>query len=601
MEIKQKKRSEIPAEFKWNLTHLYPTVDAWREDVKLIEKGAAEIAEFKGKLTNGETLLACAKKLFATSEMVDRMYVYAMMTLHEDANISESQSLAGIAESTSVKFFAAISFITPEILTHSEETIRNFIETTPELALYKHYLEDIIRSKAHVLSAEIEEILANAQEVGSGASNIYDMLDSADLKFGTVKDADGNEVEVTHGRYYTLMQSPDRRVRKDAFETYYKSYLALKNTIATMYSSSVKKDMFFSKTRKHNNTLEAELFGDNIPIDVYKQLVSTVNEFLPSMHRYTALRKKALKVDELHMYDVLVPIVEEAETKMTYEEAKQTLMEGLKPLGEEYLATLKKGMDPASGWIDVFENDGKQSGAYSWGSYGCHPYVLLNHENTVSDMFTLAHEMGHALHSYYSWETQPNVYADYTIFLAEVASTVNETLVMEHMLKTTTDPKTHAYLLNEYLEQFRGTIFRQTMFAEFEMLAHGMAEKGEPLTMEALNKIYRELTQKYYGPDMVVDEQVDFEWARIPHFYRAFYVYKYATGYSAAIAFTKKLKTGDAQAREDYLNFLKAGCHDYSINILKKAGVDMATPAPIREALQVFDSLVTELEKALDA
>jgi len=601
MEIKQKKRSEIPAEFKWKLGHLYPTTDAWRADVKLIEKESAEIADFKGKLTNGEALLACLEKLCTTGEKVSRMFVYALMTLHEDANIAESQSLAGIAESTSVKFSAAESFIAPEILTHSEETIRNFIATTPGLELYKHYLEDIIRSKAHVLSAEIEEILANAEEVGNGASNIYDMLDSADLKFGTIKDAEGDDVEVTHGRYFTLMQSPDRRVRKDAFETYYKSYLALKNTIATMYSSSVKKDMFFSKTRKHKNTLEAELFGDNIPIDVYKQLVSTVNEFLPAMHRYTALRKKTLKLDELHMYDLYVPLVEEAETKMTYQEAKQTLMEGLQPLGEEYLAALKKGMDSESGWIDVYENEGKQSGAYSWGAYGCHPYVLLNHEDTVSDMFTLAHEMGHALHSYYSWETQPNVYASYTIFLAEVASTVNETLVMEHMLKTTTDPKVRAYLLGEYLEQFRGTVFRQTMFAEFEMLAHEMAEKGEPLTMEALSKIYRELNVKYYGPDMVVDEQIDFEWARIPHFYRAFYVYKYATGYSSAIAFTKKLKTGDEKAREDYLNFLKAGSHDYSINILKKAGVDMTTPAPIREALEVFEGLVTEMEKALDA
>jgi len=595
MEIKQKKRSEIPAEFKWKLEDLYPSEADWRKDVDLIAKEATAIAAFKGKLTTGEALLACAQKSFSAGEIVGRMYVYAIMKMHEDAGISESQGLAGIAESTYVKFSAAMSFITPEILSHDEATIKNFIATTPGLELYEHYLNDIIRGKAHVLSADIEEILANAQEMAGAASNIFDMLDSADLKFGTIKDAEGNNVEVTHGKYGSMMESPDRCVRKDVFETYYDSFLKLKNTIGAMFSQSVKKEMFFASTRKYNSTLDAALAGSNIPRAVYEGLIQAVHEFLPVMHRYVALRKKALKVDELHMYDVYAPMVEEVDAKMTYQEAKKLLMEGLTPLGGDYLAAMGKGME--SGWIDVYENEGKQSGAYSWGAFGGHPYVLLNHEDTISDMFTLAHEMGHAMHSYYSWETQPNVYADYTIFLAEVASTVNETLVLEHMLKTTTDPKMRTYLIGKYIDQFRTTVFRQTMFAEFEMITHGMAEKGEPLTVESVSKVYRELNVKYFGPDMIIDEQVDFEWARIPHFYRAFYVYQYATGYSAAVAFTKLLKNGGEKAREDYLGFLKAGSSDYSIEILKKAGVDMTTPTPVREALKVFEELVAELEK----
>jgi len=599
MEIKQKKRNEIPAEFKWKLEDLYATEADWRKDVELITKEAAAIAEFKGKLTTGEALLACTQKVFSVGEVVSRMYVYAIMKMHEDASISESQGLAGIAESTTVKFSAAMSFVTPEILNHDEATIKSFITTTPGLELYEHYLNDVIRSKAHVLSAEIEEILANASEMGSAASNIFDMLDSADLKFGTIEDADGNNVEVTHGKYGSLMESPDRRVRKDVFETYYDSFLKLKNTIGAMFSQGVKKEMFFASTRKYNSTLDAALADSNIPRAVYEGLIQAVHEFLPVMHRYIKLRKKALKVDELHMYDVYAPMVEEVDAKMTYQEAKKLLMEGLTPLGKDYLDAMGKGME--SGWIDVYENEGKQSGAYSWGAFGGHPYVLLNHEDTISDMFTLAHEMGHAMHSYYSWETQPNVYSDYTIFLAEVASTVNETLVLEHMLKTTDDAKMRTYLIGKYIDQFRGTVFRQTMFAEFEMIVHGMAEKGEPLTVESVSKVYRGLTEKYFGPDMIVDEQIDFEWGRIPHFYRPFYVYQYATGYSAAVAFAKLLKNGGDKAREDYLGFLKAGSSDYSIEILKKAGVDMTTPTPVREALKVFESLVVEMEKALDA
>jgi len=597
MELKQKKRTEIPAQFKWNLEALYPTPEDWRKDVDAIPALIEGITAFQGKLTSGLALADCLTQFFSVGEMAVRMYVYAQMRLHEDSNISASQGMAGVAESASTKFDAATSFIVPEILAHDESAILEFIATTPGLGPYEHYLKNIIREKAHVRSVEIEEVLANAQEVGGASGNIYEMLESADMKFGKIKDAEGNKVEVTHGRYFTLMQSPDRRVRKDAFRVYYKAYQALENTLATMISSSIKKDIFFAKAWNYASTLDMALSDSNVPRRVYEQLIEAVHEFLPAMHRYTALRKKALKVDKLHMYDVYVPLVEEANIKFSYADAKKKVAQGLAPLGEEYLTAMEKGME--SGWIDVYENEGKMNGAYAWGAFGGHPYVLLNHEDTISDMFTLAHEMGHAMHSYYSWETQPNVYAYPNIFLAEVASTVNETLVMEHMLKTTTDPKTRTYLLGEYLEQFRGTVFRQVMFAEFEMITHGMAEKGEPLTLEALNKVYRELNVKYYGPDMVIDKQIDMEWARISHFFSAFYVYQYATGYSAALAFMKRIQTGGIEALEDYLGFLKAGSSDYAIEILKKAGVDMSSPTPVREALQIFESLVDEMEKAL--
>jgi oligoendopeptidase F len=596
-EIKQKKRSEIPAQYQWNLEDLYQTEALWQEDIAKVTAGTEAIAAFQGELTTGEALATCLNKLYDTNAIMYRVYVYANMRLHEDANIAASQAMADTAQSLYIKFGAATSFITPEILSHDEATLRAFIAATPGLKIYEHYLGDIIRGKAHTLSAEIEAILANSAEIGNAPSNIFDMFSNADLKFGTITDEDGNTVELTKGKYGTMMESTNRRVRKDAFETFTAAYEKMKNTLATTFASSVKKDVFYARTRKYDSALDLALQGSNIPHDVYHQLIDTVAEFLPVYHRYVALRKKALGLDSLQTYDMGVPLVASADTKISYEDAKQKLAEGLGALGADYVAAMAKGME--SGWIDVYENEGKESGAYAWGAPGGHPYVLMNYEDRMYDMFTLAHEMGHAMHSYYSWETQPAVYAGYTTFLAEVASTVNETMLMDYMVETTTDPKVRAYLLGEYLDQFIGTVFRQTMFAEFELITHGMAEKGEPLTLEALNKIYRDLNAKYYGPDVILDEASDLGWARIPHFYRAFYVYQYATGYSAAIAFKKRLQSGNPQVLDAYLGFLKAGSSDYSIEILKKAGVDMSTPTPVREALQVFEELVGELEKAL--
>jgi len=598
MQVNQKNRNEIPAQYKWELEHIFQTEAHWREAVSSITVEAEAIKSFEGKLTTGEALLACLNKYFSARETVSRIYAYAYMKKSEDSTVPASQGMADIAESTYVEASAASAFIAPEILNNDEATIQNFIATTPGLKLYEHYLNNIIREKAHVLSAEIEEVLANAEEMAGAAENIYSMLESADMKFGKITGENGDEIEITHGRFITLMKSPDRRVRKDAFETYYDSFGKLKNTLAVMLNSSIKKDIFFASTRKYASTLDAELSDSNIPRAVYIQLIEAVHEFLPAMHRYMSLRKKALKVDELHMYDIYTPLVEKADAKIPYEEAKKMIVKGLAPLGKDYLSAMEKGMD--SGWIDVYENAGKESGAYAYNVYGVHPYVLLNHEDTISDMFTLAHEMGHAMHDYYFGETQPNVYASSTTFLAEVASTVNETIMIEHMLNTTTDPKTRAYLIGEYLEQFRGSVFRQVMFAEFEMIIHSMAEEDEPLTLEALSRVYRELNVKYHGPDMIIDEQIDLEWARIEHFYSAFYVYQYATGYAAALAFTKRLQSGDPKMLEDYLGFLKSGSSDYSINILKKAGVDMSTPTPVREALKVFEGLVGEMEKIFE-
>ena len=594
MEIKQKKRSEIADEFKWHLNNLCESDEKWKESYAGLGERIGVFESFKGRLGDAGPLLECLEATRNMGEELGRLYAYAVMKMHEDTGLSEYQGFADMANTLYIKFSSATAFIEPEIIANAD-LIKNLPDTAEGFGLYKHYLENLLRQKDHVLSAEIEEILANAEEIGKAPDIIFTMLNDADMKFGTIKDEEGNDVEMTHGRFISLMESRDRRVREEAFNTYYDSFWKQKNTIAVALSSSVKKDIFFSKTRKFPRALDSALFGYNIPGDVYMRLIDAVNSYLPEMHRYMRLRKKALGLDELHMYDIYTPIVPPVDTKVSYEEAKKKMLEGLAPLGGEYVSVAGAGLE--NGWIDVYENEGKLSGAYSWGSHGCHPFILMNYNNKVDDMFTLAHEMGHAMHSYYSYENQPNIYSGYPIFLAEVASTVNEILLMEYLLAETKDPAMNAYLINETLEQFRCTVFRQTMFAEFEMITHDMAEKGEPLTVDELNKIYRELNIKYYGPDMVIDEKIDLEWGRIPHFYNAFYVYQYATGYSAAVAFADHiLKDKTGEAVKLYIDFLKSGGSDYAINILKKAGVDMSQPAPVEDALSVFKELLGKME-----
>ena len=599
-EPKQKKRNEIDPKYQWKLEHIFETVDDWRSAVSRCAEETEALAGYKGKLNDPQTLLEFLEKTTITERDLGAVYVYASMKSHEDANISENKALADIAQSTYIKYGAATSFMVPEILEIGKATVEGYIQNTPGLQAYQHILKDILRKKAHTLSAEIEEILANSHEIGNAPDNIFETFDSADIKFDNVQDGEGNTVALTHGKYGQLMQSKNRAVRKEAYESYYKGYMGLKNTLATIHSSSVKKDVFYARTRKYGSSLEESLSENNIPIAVYSQLVSTVEKFLPALHRYTALRKKVLKVDTLEMYDRMAPLVEEVDAKMDYESAKKKLIEGLAPLGEDYIAEMTKGME--AGWIDVYENEGKQAGAYAWGTPKAHPYVLLNYTDTLYDMFTLAHEMGHAMHSFYTWQTQPPQYAGYPTFLAEVASTVNETILLEHMLKEAKsqgNDKLYAYLLDEYIGQFHGTVFRQTMFAEFELETHAMVERGEPLTLDNMNALFRKLNAKYFGPEMNLGELSDFGWAMIPHFYRAFYVYQYATGYAAAIAFNQRIQSGDPEKVAAYLNFLKAGNHQYPIDILKDAGVDMSTSAPIASALTVFEDLVGQLEAAI--
>jgi oligoendopeptidase F len=579
---------------KWNVGDLYATDADWESGFALAQDGVAAFAKHKGTLNSPSGLLNALCAQDALSLIVERLYVYASMRQDEDSANTFYQGLKDRADSMAVKMSAALSFMTPEILSIDEKELEGFFGKEDKLQLYSHYLEDITRLRAHTRSEEVEALLANARELGMASSNIYSMLCDADMKFAAIKGEDGEDVTLTRGRFISLMESRNRDVRIAAFNAFYDEFIKQKNTITAAYSSSVKKDVFFARERGYATSLARALSANKIPEAVYNNLLETVNKSLPVMHRYTRLRKKRLGLGELHMYDLYTPIVEDVDTNMRYEDACETVLKALEPLGEEYVSTVREAFK--AGWVDVYENEGKRGGAYSTSCYDCHPYVLMNYDNKIDDMFTLAHEMGHAMHSWYINRTQPHVYSMYSIFLAEVASTVNEALLMEYLLKTTTDENSRKYLINYFMEQFRTTLFRQTMFAEFELMTHKAAENGEPLTVDYLNKIYRELNIKYYGPDIVVDDKIDMEWARIPHFYRAFYVYQYATGYSAAMAVSKAImEKGDAAAGP-YLEFLKSGSSDYPINVLRTAGVDMSAPKPVEDAMAIFQGLVEKME-----
>ncbi|MDD3270070.1 MAG: oligoendopeptidase F, partial [Syntrophomonadaceae bacterium] len=525
---------------------------------------------------------------------MEKLYVYARMRRDEDNANSHYQALFDRIEGLSIQVGSTTSYIVPEIISIPEDKINTFVDENKDLQLYRHFFDELMRQKEHILSQQEERLLAMTADLSLASKNIFGMLNNADIKFPIIKDEEGNDVELTKGRYGRFMESSDRRVRIDTFKALYSSYGKLKNTLATTLSSSVKNDIFYARVRKYPSALEASLDQDNVSREVYEQLIATVHNNLEYMYRYMKLRKRMLKLDELHMYDIYTPLVSEYRMEIPYERGKELVIQGLQPLGADYLGKLTDGMN--SGWIDVYENEGKTSGAYSWGSYETHPYVLLNYDNKLDDAFTLAHEMGHSMHSYYSNKNQPSVYSQYTIFLAEVASTVNESLLIDHMLKNCTDRQEKIFLINHYLEQFRGTVYRQTMFAEFEKIIHEEVEKGQALTPEALSKIYRELNRLYYGPEVVLDEEIDMEWSRIPHFYSAFYVYKYATGFSAATAIKQQILEAGQPAVDRYLEFLKAGSSDYPLNILKKAGVDLTTPEPVEKALQYFGKLVEEME-----
>lgn len=598
-QAKLKSRSEIPDEYKWHLEDIFSSDQAWEEEFAKVERSLGQASQFQGKLgESADQLIACLEWMDGVGSDLEEIYTYARMRRDEDNREAHYQAMTDRAGALSVRLGSALAFVVPELLTIPEERLAEFRKTNPKLEIYDHALEDILRKRQHVLSTAEEKILAEAGEMAEAPSMIFGMANNADLKFPSIKDEKGQEVELTKGNYTQFMESADRNVRKDAFETLYHTYQKQINTWAATTNANVKADAFFAKVRKYPSAIESSLDNDRVPLTVYDALIETVREYLPEMYRYMRLRKKMLGLEQLHMYDIYVPIVPEVKMEIPYPEALQMVHEGLKPLGESYLKILNEGFD--SHWVDIYENQGKTSGAYSWGTYRSHPYVLLNHQDTLDSMFTIAHEMGHSLHSYLSNHTQPHLYAGYTIFVAEVASTLNEALVMEHLLKTTEDPKVLAYLLNHYLEQFRGTIFRQTMFAEFEKNTHAWVEQGEALTADLLSREYLKLNQEYYGPDVAADPEIALEWARIPHFYNSFYVYKYATGFSAATALARKILQEGQPAVKRYLDFLSSGSSDYPIELLRKAGVDMETPLPVKEALEVFKELLDRLEKVLE-
>lgn len=588
------KRSEVPKEHTWQLQDLFPDQAAWDKSYNDLKALKDKAAEFEGKLTDAQHIKAVFELEDELSLQIERLYVYAHLHHDEDTTNPTYQALVQKAKKLSVEVSESLSFITPEILALPEQELDKLIND-PVLADYKFTLQEIKREKAHVLSKTEEALLAQVGNLSQAPQQIFGMINNADMKFPKIKDENGNEVDLTHGSYIQFLENPNREVRERAFKAVYETYRKQKNTIAATLSANVNKNMFYSRVRKYPSVLEMSLYGDNIPKEVYTNLIDAVHESLPLLQRYMKLRKKLLGVDELHMYDLFAPLVEEYKWEIPYEDAKKMVEEGLKPLGEEYLKVLREGFE--SRWIDVYENEGKRTGAYSWGAYGTHPYVLLNHKDNLNSMFTLAHEMGHALHSYFSDEALKYRDAQYTIFLAEVASTTNEALLMDYLLKKSTDPKQKLYLLTYYADQFRTTLFRQTMFAEFEKLIHERAEAGESLTPQELSEIYYDLNVKYHGKDMVVDQDIEMEWARIPHFYTSFYVYKYATGFSAATSFSKQILEEGKPAVDRYLGFLKSGGSDYSINILKKAGVDMSSPQPIREAMSVFENVIEQMEQ----
>lgn len=592
------KRSEVKEEYTWNLSDMYQSEKDWEKEIDEILEIVAACEKLEGKVTaSAENLLTVLEKSALAEQKLSLAFNYAERLYDEDHKNTAHQAMSQRMYALYTECESRTAFIVPEILAADSNLIAGYLDEKKELELYRKQIEEIQRRKAHSLSAEMEKLVAMTGEMSNTPEQVFSIISNADFVYPEITDESGEKIRLTHGNFVPLEESADRRVRKDAFENFYSVYQQFANTLAGLYNGQVKQQIFYAKARKYDSTLEAAVDVTNVPVKVYYNLIDTINNNLDKMHRYVKIRKKCLGVDELHMYDIYTPMIAGAARKIPFEEAKETVLKALAPLGEEYVAKVKEGFE--NRWIDVYENQGKRSGAYSAGAYGVHPYVLLNHNDTLDNMFTLAHEMGHAMHSYYSNKTQPYIYSQYKIFVAEVASTCNEVLLMEYLLKNTTDKKERAYLLNHYLDSFKGTVYRQTMFAEFEMRTNQMVEKGESLTAENLNKLYLELNQKYYGPDMVSDEQIAYEWARIPHFYYNFYVYQYATGFSAAVALAKGILKEGAPAVERYKKFLCGGCSESPVDLLKIAGVDMSEPKAVQDALDVFGDVLDEIEALL--
>lgn len=592
-------RSEVRSEDTWRLEDIFPSDESWETEFKEIKAMIPKASEFQGMLGKSATTLL--ELLSYQDELLMRMgkvYTYAHMRYDQDTTNSHYQGLNDRASNLYTQISSALSYVVPEILSLEEDKVKSFLNEIPALSIYKHAIEEITRTRPHVLSAKEEALLAEVSDVTNSSSNTFGMLNNADLKFPFVKDENGEDVEITHGRYIRFLESGDQRVRKEAFKAVYETYGKYKNTFASTLAGSIKKDNFYARVRKYKSARESALSNNNIPEQVYDNLVNTVNNNLHLLHRYVDLRKKVLGINELHMYDLYTPLVKEVKMEVSYEDAMGYVLNGLAPLGEEYQSILKEAFD--NRWVDVHENKGKRSGAYSSGVYGTNPYILMNWQDNVNNLFTLAHEFGHSVHSYYTRKSQPFVYGNYSIFVAEVASTCNENLLNDYLLKNIDDEKKRLFLLNHYLEGFRGTVFRQTMFAEFEHAIHLKVQEGDALTPDLLTSIYYELNKKYFGNEIVIDEEIGLEWSRIPHFYYNYYVYQYATGFSAATALSKQILEEGEPAVERYLEFLKAGSSDYPIEVLKKAGVDMTSAEPIELALKVFEEKLIEMEQLLD-
>lgn len=592
-------RKEVPEELTWRLEDIFATDEAWEKEYKEVSVLAEKASTFQGTFASGaEELFKAFMYRDELSERIRRLYTYSHMRYDQDTTNSHYQAMDSRIKTLFVKVSTGLSFMTPEILSLEEEELEKYLNEHEGLQLYRQVLKEINEMRPHVLPAEQEALLAQLSEVANASSQTFSTLNNADLEFPSIKDDKGEEVELTHGRYIRFLESDNREVREAAFRAMYGTYGKFRNTFASTLAGNVKRDNVNAKIRNYTSARHAAMADNHIPEQVYDNLVNTVNKNLHLLQRYVSLRKKVLGVDELHMWDLFTPLVKESKMEVPYEEAKDIMLKSFAPLGEEYVATATKGLE--NRWVDVLENKGKRSGAYSSGSYGTNPYILMNWQDNVSNLFTLAHEFGHSLHSYYSRENQPFTYGDYSIFVAEVASTCNEALLNDYLLKTIDDPQKRIYLLNYWLEGFRGTVFRQTMFAEFEHLIHKLEQDGEALTADKLTEVYYELNKKYFGDDMVVDEEIGLEWARIPHFYYNYYVYQYSTGYSAAVALSNQILSEGQPAVDRYINeFLKAGSSNTPIEVLKKAGVDMTSSSPIEEACKVFEEKLNELEKLL--
>ena len=593
MEVKDRKAIDIKD--TWNLESIYANNELWEEDYAALEKDAAEFAKLKGAIeADVSKIPAVLDAYYGLHRRLSKLGVYARMRSDQDTTDSTYQTMSAKIGSLGVKIGAASAFVEPEILSYSKEQLEAAEKENERTAYYGRKIEEMLRGQEHTLDAEKEELLAAAGDMAEAPDDIFSVLMNADMKYPDIVLEDGTHLPLTNSTYISYMESPDRAVREGAFKTLYGQIASLKNTFAAIYRGNLKQAKFYAQSRKYSSARAMYLADSNVPESVYDNLLSAVHEALPMMYRYVAVRKKVLGVDKLHMYDVYTPIVAAQNQTYEFEQAKQMVLEALKPMGEDYLSHAREGLE--NRWIDIYPNKGKKGGAYSWGCYDSQPFILLNYTKNLDSVFTLIHEMGHSIHSYYSRTAQDYAYSDYKIFVAEVASTCNECLLMHDLLEKTTDKEQRKYLLNHYLDSFKGTLFRQTMFAEFEKNAHDYCAQGKPLTAEALSQMYLELNQKYFGPDMEKDEEIAYEWMRIPHFYTPFYVYQYATGYSAAVALSAKILKEGKPAVDAYMSFLKGGESKDPIDLLKMAGVDMTTEKPVADALTLFGELVAELE-----